>query len=148
LPVLSSCSAPANQATPTTRSFIVAPSGCGRTSLILRILLKFWHSFNNISLLSPPLDPSVDIAPKDDDWLLLKRIARDKKITPYYQLDVDTLAGILQQLTSEEGKSDVLIIDDFNLQGKKGTEVCNFLCNNLDNMRKRHLVVLYVAFGL
>jgi hypothetical protein len=45
------------------------------------------------------LDPSIDIAPEDNDWLLLKRIARDKKITPYYQLDVDTLAGILQQRT-------------------------------------------------
>jgi hypothetical protein len=72
--------------------------------------------------------------------------ARQENHPLYYQLDVDTLAGILQQRTSEEGKSDVLIIDDFNLQGKKGTEVCNFLCNNLDNMRKRHLVVIYVAF--
>jgi late competence protein required for DNA uptake (superfamily II DNA/RNA helicase) len=53
-------------------TLIVAPSGCGKTELIKRALLKFWHSFNNISLLSPSLDPSIGIAPEDGDWLLLK----------------------------------------------------------------------------
>jgi hypothetical protein len=127
-------------------TLIVAPSGCGKTELIKRALLKFWNSFNNIPIISPSLDPSLDIAPEDDDWLLFKRIARDKKIIPYYQLDVPTLEGILKQRTSEEGTSDVLVVDDCNLRGKKGRIVCDFLCDNLDNMRKRHLILLYVAF--
>jgi hypothetical protein len=109
-------------------------------------LLKFWYSFNNISIVSPSLGPSLGIAPEDDDWLLFKQLPRDKKITPYYQLDVATLQGILQQRTSEEGKSDVLVVNDCNLRGKKGRIFCDFLCNNLDNMRKRHLVLIYVAF--
>jgi hypothetical protein len=83
-------------------TLVVASSECGKTELLKRLLLKFWHSFNNISLDSPSLGPSVEFAPEDDDWLLLKRIARDKKNTPYYQLDVENLAGILQQRTSEE----------------------------------------------
>jgi hypothetical protein len=53
-------------------TLVVAPSGCGKTELLKRILLKFWHSFNNISLLSPSLGPSIGIAPEDGDWLLLK----------------------------------------------------------------------------
>ena len=60
------------QSSDTHDALIVAPSGCGKTELLKRILLKFWHSFNNISLLSPPLDPSIGIAPEDGDWLLLK----------------------------------------------------------------------------
>ena len=96
-------------------TLIVAPSGCGKTELIKRALLKFWNSFNEISIVSPSLDPSIAVAPKDDDWLLFKQLPRDKKIIPYYQLDVATLQGILQQRTSEEGKSDVLVVDDCNL---------------------------------
>jgi hypothetical protein len=63
-------------------TLVVASSGCGKTELLKRLLLKFWHSFNNISLDSPSLGPSVEFAPEDDDWLLLKRIARDKKKHP------------------------------------------------------------------
>ena len=56
----------------THNTLVFAPSGCGKTELLKRILLKFWHSFNNISLLSPSLGPSIGIAPEDGDWLLLK----------------------------------------------------------------------------
>jgi hypothetical protein len=43
--------------------FVVAPSGCGKTALILCIILFFWNAFNNITQEPPP---------EDDDWLLLK----------------------------------------------------------------------------
>jgi hypothetical protein len=46
----------------------------------LRLILHFWQSFNNITLLSPQLDPSQVPAPEDDDWLLLKQLPREKKI--------------------------------------------------------------------
>ena len=49
----------------------MGPSGCGKTELLKRLLLKFWNSFNNIGIISPPLGPSIGIAPEDGDWRLL-----------------------------------------------------------------------------
>jgi hypothetical protein len=121
---------------------VVAPSGCGKTTLILQIILFFWNAFNHITLLCQQMDPSQEPPPEDDDWLLLKQLPREKKINTFHELTVEILEVILKQRTVEPGKSDVLIVDDKNLP----KDVCNFLCNNLDNMRKRHLVLIFVAF--
>jgi hypothetical protein len=128
-------------------AIIVAPSGCGKTALILRLILHFWQSFNNITLLSPQLDPSQVPAPEDDDWLLLKRLPREKKIAFFYEMTIEPLVALLKQRTVDPGTSDVLIIDDKHLRGKQGQKICNYLCNNLENMRKRHLVLFFVAFS-
>jgi hypothetical protein len=121
---------------------VVAPSGCGKTALILRIILFFWNAFNNITLLCEQMDPSQEPPPEDDDWLLLKQLPRAKKINVFHELTIEILEAILKQRTNEPGKSDVLIVDDKNLP----KDVCNFLCNNLDNMRKRDLILIFVAF--
>jgi hypothetical protein len=74
-----SCSAPATHPSDTHDVLVVAPSGCGKTALILRIILFFWNAFNHITLLCQQMDPPQEPPPEDDDWLLLKQLPREKK---------------------------------------------------------------------
>jgi hypothetical protein len=117
---------------------LVGLSGSGKSNVLLQLLLHLWGAFFNITILSPNLNP----AEPREDWDILKRLPRSRKIFWDYRLNEGTIGRAFSQPDPDGQKWDLIIIDDFSrvLGEEGGKKMAKFIAGQLDNMRGRRLV--------